>query len=80
MKRVGLVIAPREKVAGLSGDAWLEFLDSTWDGKAFTSGPGRLLSELSYGRPQSLPDPSDKRVQDLFDLLHRWIRRHRAHT
>jgi len=78
VKRVCLAIAPRERVAGLSGNAWLEFLDSTWRGNDFTSGSGRLLPELSYGTPQSLPGPSDDRMRELFALLRRWIRRLRA--
>lgn len=78
VKRVGLTIAPRDTVAGLSGKAWLKFLDSTWDGASFSSGPGRLLPELSYRKPQSLPDPNDEGVRNLLILLRRWIRRHRA--
>jgi hypothetical protein len=78
VKRVGLAMAPRETVAGLSGDAWLAFLDSTWKDGGFSSGAGRLLPELAYGKPQSLPDISDRQVRDLFALLRRWIRRHRA--
>jgi len=78
VKRVGLAIAPRESVAGLSGDAWLRFLDSTWKGTSFTEGLGRLLPELSYRKPQSLSHMPDEKLRDLFALLRNWIRRHRA--
>jgi len=78
VKRVALAIAPRETVAALSGDTWLAFLDSTWKNGEFSSGPGRLLPDLAYRKPESLPEISDRRMRDLFALLHRWIRRHRA--
>ena len=78
VKRVGLAIAKRGTVASLSGDAWLAFLDSTWKGKEFTAGPGRMLPELSYRKTLSQPSASDKRMRDMFILLRRWIRRHRA--
>lgn len=78
VKRVGLAIAPRESVAGLSGDAWLRFLDSTWKVTSFTEGPGGLLPELSYRNPQSLPRIPEEKLRDLFALLRQWIRRHRA--
>ena len=78
VKRIGLAIAPRKTVASLSGDAWLRFLDSAWQGTAFTKGPGKILPELAYKSPQSLPPVSDERLQDLFALLRQWIRRHRA--
>ena len=78
VKRVALAMAPRETVARLSGDAWLAFLDSTWKKGEFSSGPGRLLPDLAYCKPESLPEISDRRMRELLALLRRWIRRHRA--
>ncbi|GGP25049.1 DUF4381 domain-containing protein [Silvimonas amylolytica] len=67
VKRVGLVIAPREKVAELSGTAWLQWLDGTWRGTAFSTGPGQLLPALAW---QARP-PAE--TADLIALLRRWI-------
>jgi hypothetical protein len=46
LKRYALQRFPREKVASLSGKAWLEFLDATSPQKGFASGPGRALSRI----------------------------------
>jgi hypothetical protein len=78
VKRVALAFTPREKVAGLSGKNWLEFLDSTLVSKEFSTGPGRLLPELSYSTADSIQKVSDSDQRELFDLIRRWIRRHRA--
>ena len=79
VKQVVLAFAPRERVAGLSGVPWLEFLDSTFGGREFTSGPGQVLPALSYERSEMAEKkmkPEERRR--LFALLRRWIRRHRA--
>jgi len=72
---VAFQIAAREKVASLSGDAWLTFLDKSYRGTGFTTGPGRLLPALSYRGPSSIT-PAD--AASLMDLVAIWIRRHRA--
>ena len=78
LKRVALTGFPREKVAALSGDSWLAFLDATMDGGKFTSAPGNLLTAITY-RPSDFPqDGSDRQVDELFNLADRWIRQHRS--
>ncbi len=76
IKRVALSAWPREEVASLTGDAWLEFLDRSYGDRGFTTGPGRQLYQNPYG-----PDPSadllEQHRDELFALLSRWIRRHR---
>ena len=48
LRRLALVRFPREQVAGLSGDAWLGFLDATGGGSSFAQGAGRVLAESAY--------------------------------
>ena len=46
-----LAYAPRADVAGLTGTAWLEWLDSGLRQPAFADGAGRALVDLPYRRP-----------------------------
>ena len=48
LRRCGLAAYPRVDVAGLSGRAWLEFLDRTGATLAFTDGPGEALVSAPY--------------------------------
>ena len=69
LRRFALVRFPRRAVAGLSGEAWLAFLDAQGGGGRFQSGPGRLLLDAPYRPPQDLP------VGELASLVEDWIRR-----
>jgi hypothetical protein len=51
LRRTMLAYAPRQVVAGLTGDAWLEWLDQDLDQPRFQSDAGRKLLELPYRRP-----------------------------
>ncbi|MCB8821975.1 DUF4381 domain-containing protein [Microvirga rosea] len=75
LKRAALVAYGREKVASLSGDAFLAFLDRTGGTMAFTSGPARLLPELAYTRRAAMT--ADDRAAVVADAR-RWLRSHRA--
>jgi hypothetical protein len=50
LRRAMLAYAPRDEVAGLTGQRWLEWLDRGMEGKPFTSGPGRMIGSLPYLR------------------------------
>lgn len=73
LKRVALVAYPRPEVACLTNQAWLDFLDRTSGSKEFSSGAGRLLSQI-YDRSPAVP------TKELFELVRRWIRHHRRMT
>ncbi|MDH3531876.1 MAG: DUF4381 domain-containing protein [Gammaproteobacteria bacterium] len=53
LRRAMLAYAPREEVAGLTGDAWLAWLDRDLAHPQFVSGPGRKLIEIPYRNPDS---------------------------
>ena len=57
LRRTMLAYAPRSEVAGLTGDAWLAWLDRDLQHPQFVSGPGRKLVELPYRHPEAeIPD------------------------
>ncbi len=51
LRRTMLAYAPRHEVAGLTGDAWLEWLDRDLDQPRFQGDTGRKLLELPYRKP-----------------------------
>ena len=53
LRRTMLAYAPRGEVAGLTGDAWLEWLDRDMDEPLFEKGAGKGLIELPYRDPLS---------------------------
>ncbi|MBV1921671.1 MAG: DUF4381 domain-containing protein [Pseudomonadales bacterium] len=57
----------RHETAGLSGDAWLSFLDSTGNTKDFSKGPGRSLTYTLY-----TPNPIAP-IAELIDITKKWI-------
>lgn len=71
VKRVALTIYPRERVASLSGDAWLKFLDASANTAVFATGPGARL-EAGYEPGDQSPSP------ELFQAVRYWIQHHRA--
>jgi hypothetical protein len=51
LRRAMLAYAPRSDVAGLTGDAWLAWLDRDLAEPRFSQGAGRELLELPYRDP-----------------------------
>ncbi|WEK49675.1 MAG: DUF4381 domain-containing protein [Candidatus Kaistia colombiensis] len=72
LKRTALVAFPRDEVAGLTGVAWLRFLDRTGRTQAFESGPAASLPKMALGASA----PGDDRAIRV--AARDWIRRHRA--
>lgn len=83
VKRVSLSVWPRERVASLSGDEWLQFLDQSGNTREFSQGAGRLLLELSYNPNLKIQD-DDSDYQRLLTAVQSWIisadRSNRTHT
>ena len=72
LKRTALAGYPRKRVASLSGEAWLRFLDETGKTTEFTSGPGHPVISLAYQRDGLEAD----QVAALLDAAKKWIRSH----
>ena len=64
LRRTMLAYAPRAEVAGLTGDAWLAWLDKDLDQPRFQSEAGRKLLELPYRAPGD-----DVSAMDLVDVV-----------
>jgi len=65
LRRVAMLLDA--DVAGLSGDAWLAWLDSRWDESRFCSDTGRQWLDATY-RPDSGIEP-----QALIELARDWL-------
>jgi hypothetical protein len=82
LRRVALHIAPRERVASLTGERWLGFLNDHVRRSVFTDGAARLLVEVAYAPLAPLAcdrnaGDSDDRTE-LVGCARNWVRRHHA--
>ncbi len=78
IKRTAMSVWPRENVAAITGEGWLQFLDRFGNTDAFTGGDGRLLTELSYAGHRKLNGISDDQIRSLMRIVEKWIQEHRA--
>lgn len=63
LRRTMLAYAPRLDVAGLTGEAWLQWLDQDLAQPVFSNGPGRQILDLPYRNPNTqLPDSDIDRL------------------
>lgn len=67
LRRAAMIRHPRARVAGLTGRAWLEFLDD--DAHQFTEGVGRQLATAPYARDESVD------LNALLALCEKWVKR-----
>jgi hypothetical protein len=75
LRRFALAVFPRRRVAALTGEAWLRFLDEHGGNGRFRDGPGRQLVDAPY-RQQG-----GEAFEQIADLVEDWIRRNReAHA
>lgn len=72
LRRGMLAYAPRSEMAGLTGERWLEWLDSGLDDRPFSEGSGRELGSLPYRKPDSVDDDTD--IAGLFDVVQRRLK------
>jgi hypothetical protein len=71
LRRIALMHYPRQQVAGLTGESWLHFLDSSGGDGGFANGPGRVLAEGPY-----MPDlPGGYDPGNVTVLVRDWIRK-----
>jgi hypothetical protein len=72
MRRACLTAYPRITVAGLTGVAWLDFMDQQYGRAQFNTPVGRLLVEAAY-RPD---DPGE--LDAVFALCRVWLQKMRV--
>jgi hypothetical protein len=72
LRRTMLAYAPRKDVAGLTGRAWLQWLDRGLEDRVFTEGPGRALQEWPYRRADQATSELD--VDALLDAVRRRLK------
>lgn len=72
LRREALARYPREAVAGLEGEAWLEFLVRSGAGDALRQRPGRWLLHGPYQRRPEVP-PAD--AEALLQAVREWLAR-----
>ena len=51
IRRATMTFYPSQNIAGLTGEDWLHFLDSTTTITGFQTGPGQILADGPYQRP-----------------------------
>ena len=57
LKQVALLAYPEQRLEGLTGVAWLRFLDRSIGDNSFTRGAGRIFGDAVY-QPRANPDSS----------------------
>jgi hypothetical protein len=80
LRRVALYIAPRERVASLSGEKWLDFLNDHVRHSVFTEGAARLLIDIPYA-PLAAEAGGGEDVDawtELVGCARTWVQRHHA--
>ena len=70
LRRVALSACSDPGVAGLSGVAWLNYLDQSIPGQLFTLGPGRFLGDAHFR--STVADDLD--ILKLSQLCEQWIK------
>ena len=77
LKRCACQTFPNKNCGGLSGSAWLEFLDRTGKHRHFSEGSGKILATRPYQTAASQTD-NHADCQALYELVKRWIKQHQA--
>ena len=76
VKQTALQAFPRDEIAQLSGDRWLEFLDRSGNTRDFSQGEGQLLPQLAYQSSSALTNLSEQRISNLIISIRQWIKNH----
>jgi hypothetical protein len=70
IRRVAISVSPRASSAGLTGQHWLAFLDTSVKGMPFSEGVGQLLADAPYRKTQ----PSELQISQLIELCEDWVK------
>ena len=69
IRRVVISISSRNETASLTGQYWLEYLDSTVNGSPFTSGAGRFLADNHYQKILA----ADLDISAVINVCENWL-------
>lgn len=67
IRRTALHYFQRAAIAGLSGQDWLEFLNTSGNTTAFTESTGQLLLDAPYRKPHAID------LEPLFSATENWL-------
>ena len=70
IRRVAISISPRAETASLTGQAWLEYLDSSVKGTPFTLGAGKVLANTHYQKTPA----TDLDIHALINVCEDWLK------
>lgn len=74
-RKILLLTKPREQVASLHGNEWLEALDGICDRPLFADGFGKLLVSYQYQKePKVNPSDLDALLDSMDELIHSAVR------
>ncbi len=76
LKRVALAAYPRARVASLSGQSWIKFLEETGNDASFQQSPVARLGTAAADIGTT--EPSEQQLEVIFETCYRWIRSHAA--
>ena len=80
VKQTALHCFPREKIASLSGENWLRYLDASYGGTDFTDGPGQILEQPAYQPQNKLEQYKEEEILALIKTVRKWIKKHRRES
>ncbi len=70
LRRVAISVTPRGQTAGLTGQEWLAFLDSSLKDAPFSTGAGRCLADAPYRQSA----PTELEISQLISLCEDWLK------
>lgn len=76
LKRTAIAAYGRERVAHLSGDEWLAFLDTSSGSDRFTAGSGRFVFDCAYESGDSLSQLTYDQVNGTVEAVTFWFNSH----
>ncbi len=71
LRRIALAYYPEARVASLTGDDWLAFLDKSGNTQNFSKGAGRILIDAPYRSGQL----ENYNGEEFISLIRNWVRR-----
>lgn len=70
IRRVAISLSARTETASLTGQTWLEFLDSSVNGTPFSEGSGRFLADAHYQKQAAV----DLDIPQLIAVCEDWLK------